>query len=59
MESALGADLSGVRIHRDLDAAHAATDSSAHAFTVGQDIYFGAGQYDPGTTQGAVFSPMN
>jgi hypothetical protein len=52
MESALGADLSGVRIHRDPDAAHAANDISAHAFTVGQEIYFGAGQYDPGTKQG-------
>jgi peptidoglycan hydrolase-like protein with peptidoglycan-binding domain len=52
MESALGADLSGVRIHRDPDAAHAAHDISARAFTVGQDIYFGAGQYDPGTKQG-------
>jgi hypothetical protein len=41
-----------VRIHRDPDAAHAAHDISARAFTVGQDIYFGAGQYDPGTKQG-------
>ena len=52
MESALGADLGGVRIHRDPDAAHAANDISAHAFTVGQDIYFGSGQYDPGSTHG-------
>ena len=52
MESAFGADLSGVRIHRDPDAAHAANDISARAFTVGQEIYSGAGQYDPGTKQG-------
>ena len=52
MESALGADLSGVRIHKDPDAAHAADDIDARAFTVGQDVYFGAGQYDPGTKRG-------
>ena len=52
MESALGADLSGVRIHKGPDAAHAADDVNARAFTVGQDVYFGAGQYDPGTKRG-------
>jgi hypothetical protein len=52
MESALGTDLSGVRIHTDPDTAHAANDINARAFTVGQDVYFGAGQYDPGTKRG-------
>ena len=52
MEFALGADLSGVRIHKDPDAAYAANDINARAFTVGQDVYFGSGQYDPATKQG-------
>ena len=59
MESALGADLSGVRIHRDPDAAHAANDINARAFTIGQDIYFGARQYDPAPHRAIVSSPMN
>jgi len=52
MELALGADLGGVRIHKDPDAAHAANDINARAFTVGQDVYFGAGQHEPGTKRG-------
>jgi hypothetical protein len=52
MESALGADLSGVRIHNDPDAAQAASDINARAFTVGQDVYFGTGQYEPGEKRG-------
>jgi hypothetical protein len=53
MESALGADLTGVRVHKGPDAANAADDINARAFAVGQDIYFGAGQYDPGTKRGS------
>ena len=52
MERTLGVDLSGVRIHKDSDAAHAAQDINAGAFTVGQDVYFGAGRYEPGTKRG-------
>ena len=59
MESVLGADLSGVRIHRDPDAAHAANDINARAFTIGQDIYFGARQYDQAPHRAIVSSPMN
>ncbi len=51
-ESSLGADLGGVRLHTGADAAEAAESVSARAFTVGGDIHFGAGQYDPGSTGG-------
>jgi uncharacterized protein DUF4157 len=52
MESALGADLGGVRVHTDSQADRAAQDIKAEAFTVGQNIYFGAGRYQPTTTGG-------
>jgi hypothetical protein len=52
MESALGTDLSGVRVHTSPQVARAAQDINAEAFTQGQDIYFGAGRYEPDTTSG-------
>jgi outer membrane protein OmpA-like peptidoglycan-associated protein len=52
MEQALGTDLGGVRVHTDAGAATAARDIKAEAFTHGQEIYFGAGRYQPGTTAG-------
>ena len=51
-EHALGADLSGVRVHDD-PAAHAfARRIGARAGTLGSHIYFGAGRYAPGTDAG-------
>lgn len=48
----LGVDLSRVRIHTD-DAAHqAATALAARAFTIGEDIYFERGAYDPESASG-------
>lgn len=52
MEGLLGADLAGVRTHTDSQAALAANDINARAFTVGPDIYFAAGQFRPDTEQG-------
>jgi hypothetical protein len=52
MESALGADFSDVRIHRDGAAAESASAVSAHAYTVGNDVVFGSGRYDPATPTG-------
>ena len=52
MESALESDLGGVQVYTGSQAAPAAQDISARAFTTGQDIYFGAGQYQPRTQQG-------
>ena len=52
MEPAFGADFSQARIHTGQQAGVAARDINASAFTVGQDIYFGEGQYQPDTKQG-------
>lgn len=51
-ESSLGADLSGVRIHTGSESATAASAVGAKAYTVGQDIHFGRGYYDPATEHG-------
>lgn len=52
MESGFGRGLTGVRIHTGDRAASLAADMGARAFTVGKDVYFGAGQYQPGSTDG-------
>jgi hypothetical protein len=51
-EASLGADLSGVRVHTGSESASAADSVSAKAYTVGSDIHFGAGQYDPSSRGG-------
>jgi ribosomal protein S18 acetylase RimI-like enzyme len=48
MEAALGADFSAVRVHVGPQAARI----GAIAFTVGSDIYFAPGRYQPETIQG-------
>ncbi|MDX1997430.1 MAG: DUF4157 domain-containing protein [Thermoanaerobaculia bacterium] len=45
-------DLSGVRLHTGPEAHAAAAGLSARAFTVGKDIAFGAGQYQPDSPAG-------
>jgi len=50
--AALGDSLSDVRIHRDENAAALARSVSARAFTVGSDIFFGPGEYEPTTRAG-------
>ena len=40
------------RVHTGGDSAQAAGDVNAKAFTSGQDIHFGEGQYQPGTREG-------
>ncbi len=47
MEPRFGYDFSSVRVHSDAKAAAAATSIRAQAFTTGQNIVFGAGQYAP------------
>ena len=47
--AALGDSLSDVRVHRDAGAAALARSVSARAFTVGSDIFFGPGEYEPTT----------
>jgi len=52
MEQRFGEDFSGVRVHSDPAAAQSARDVNAHAYTVGRDIVFGAGQFAPTTPEG-------
>jgi hypothetical protein len=47
-----GADFSGVRIHDNPTANHASSLMGAQAYTVGSDIAFAAGQFDPSTADG-------
>jgi hypothetical protein len=44
-EPRFGRDFSQVRVHTDAQAAETARAVNAQAFTVGQDVVFGAGQY--------------
>ncbi len=52
MESAFDRSLGGVRIHDDPTAASISRSISARAFTTGNDIFFGAGEYRPETASG-------
>jgi len=45
-------DLDDVRVHTGSDADRAARLLSAEAFTVGRDIFFAAGKYDPASSAG-------
>ena len=47
-----GFDFSQVRIHTDTRAAESARAVNAAAYTVGRDIVFGEGQYQPHTAHG-------
>jgi len=51
-EPRFGTDFSKVRVHSDARAANAATDIQARAFTLGNHVAFGAGEYAPATTSG-------
>jgi Domain of unknown function (DUF4157) len=52
METALGGDLSGVRVHTEPYAAALATRLDATAFTVGEHVGFASGAFRPGTLVG-------
>lgn len=52
MEPRFGHDFSQVRIHADARAADSARAVDALAYTVGQDVVFGAGLYQPGGREG-------
>jgi hypothetical protein len=52
MESRFGTELSQVRIHANAQSSAAAEELNANAFTYGQDIFFGAGNYRPNTSEG-------
>ncbi len=52
MEKALGFDFSTVRVHTDDEAARSARAVGARAYTVGDDIVFGSGRYQPESCSG-------
>jgi len=52
MEPRFAHDFSKVRIHADRNAANTSQQINARAFTVGRNIAFGAGQYQPDTSNG-------
>ncbi|MDX2301254.1 MAG: DUF4157 domain-containing protein, partial [Microscillaceae bacterium] len=52
MEGAFGSNFSQVEVHTDQTAAQLATDMNARAFTVGNHVAFGSGEYRPGTLVG-------
>ncbi|MFF2811771.1 DUF4157 domain-containing protein [Streptomyces sp. NPDC058000] len=52
LEEQLGHDFSQVRLHTDRDSGQLAELMGADAFAVGQDIFFRAGTYRPGTADG-------
>ena len=52
MEGFFGADLGGVQIHSDGESAALSRELNAQAFTVGKDVYFAEGKYDPTSSEG-------
>jgi hypothetical protein len=53
MEGRFGQDFGDVRVHSGADAHTSAAGLSAQAYTVGSDIVFQQGRYDPGSADGA------
>ncbi|HST20349.1 MAG TPA: DUF4157 domain-containing protein [Blastocatellia bacterium] len=51
-EGKFGHDFSQVRVHKNAQAADSARNINARAYTTGQDVVFGAGEYSPETTEG-------
>lgn len=51
-ELATGRDLSQIRLHTASPSHQAAQNLNARAFAFGQDIHFGAGEFDPSSRQG-------
>ncbi len=52
MENSFGADFSGIRIHTGDYAVQLSRELNAQAFTLGNDIYFNSGKYDPSSGGG-------
>jgi hypothetical protein len=51
-ETALDTDLSDIRLHHDGSAATRVAEHGARAYALGEDIHFGAGEYDPESPDG-------
>ncbi|WP_111709990.1 eCIS core domain-containing protein [Lutibacter citreus] len=52
MESRFGTDFSDVKIHTGSNAIQLSKELNAQAFTVGNDIYFNEGKYNPSSNSG-------
>ena len=52
LQDRFGADFGDVTIHNDGESARANRDLHSKAFTIGRDIYFNEGEYNPGTSKG-------
>ncbi|MBI5565417.1 MAG: DUF4157 domain-containing protein, partial [Chloroflexi bacterium] len=52
MSRSIGYDFGGVRIHASAEADDLSHDLKALAFTIGNDVFFRAGQYDPASASG-------
>ena len=52
MESAFGTSFGDVRVHTDDRASKSAESVGANAYTVGSDVVFRSGQFNPGTPAG-------
>ncbi len=52
MEGRFGQDFSGVRVHHGGEGQSLSRELDAHAFTVGNDVFFAPGQFAPGTEGG-------
>lgn len=52
MESRFGADFGDVRVHTDSKASESARSVQAHAYTVGNDVVFQSGKYEPESESG-------
>ena len=52
MSSRMGSDFGAVKIHTDGEAVQLSRELNAKAFTVGKDIYFNEGQYQPDIESG-------
>src|SRR5579862_5476594 len=52
MSARFGHDFSQVKVHTDSQASSLASSLNANAYTVGEDIVFAEGEYQPGTSSG-------
>ena len=52
MSSRFGTDFSNVRVHTDSNAVQMSRELNAHAFTVGNDVFFNQGKYNPHSGDG-------
>ena len=52
MEPRFGHDFSQVRVYNDTQAAKSVEAVNAQAYTLGRNVVFGEGRYEPGTSAG-------